>query len=272
MKFPGLERLGLPYRRNVEYDLIDVERRDEFPLGDEVDLLLADFVDRPKEYRMVMKETRSVISGGLVLQFLVKVRWLESDMDVFTCGERSARQMVKYLADKEGYSEESADWTPRSECESFEVTTLTCTKYGRQRVIQIMYHRGHSSDVSCVIAEAILKGFYSTALLNFITWNKVYCLFPVTTIKHREMCMLSCSNLVASNVQNGVSKYERRGWKLAPFRCNEGEVREIRRIGDKFTKVLDIAGMEGQGEMDDPLERCWFVISKRKEIELLLKE
>lgn len=58
--------------------------------------------------------------------------------------------------------------------------------------------------------KAILRGVYSTALMNVITWNKAYCLFPKTTFLGEETYPL-----IGQQKERYVplhAKLESRGW------------------------------------------------------------
>jgi hypothetical protein len=56
----------------------------------------------------------------------------------------------------------------------------------------------------------MLRGTYTTAVLNIITWNKAYSIFPDATFLGRETFMLYPLN---DNYRLRLSKYAERGWQ-----------------------------------------------------------
>jgi hypothetical protein len=70
--------------------------------------------------------------------------------------------------------------------------------------------------------RSILAGFHSTVVLNVISWNKAYSIFPDATFLHRETFALQPLD---DGSQNAIAKYAGRGWKNS----SENQRRESRR-------------------------------------------
>jgi len=103
----------------------------------------------------------------------------------------------------------------------------------------------------------MLQGFYMTAVMNFISWDKAYAIFPVPTFVHRKMYMLRKSGY---NTEQGLLKYDRRGWKLEELSSSKDgapshAMQPQRHVGDESTWVIpfDISNVKVEGM--EPCER-----------------
>jgi len=65
--------------------------------------------------------------------------------------------------------------------------------------------------------------FYTTCILNFITWNKAYSLFPDSTFLLRQTYLLKSYDPYYKKL---LEKYERRGWTA-------GTIKDTHRITEK---------------------------------------
>ncbi|TBU53566.1 hypothetical protein BD310DRAFT_937845 [Dichomitus squalens] len=61
--------------------------------------------------------------------------------------------------------------------------------------------------------ECIL-GFHSTCVMNVISYEKAYCLFPRATLEERRTLISSSCRGRSRHRAEGLAKYERRGYKL----------------------------------------------------------
>lgn len=234
-------------------------------------------MDDPQCFREEMRKHHAVVSGGLALQFFDREVWQESDMDVFVRRGVGSRALGQYLVQKEGYcmeketseevfrrylrsvgkvSEESvsASKVCRADSGNLQVETYVKMDVGERRVVQIIApERKHP-------VEAILTGFYGSAVMNIITWNRAYSLFPRTTFFRREMCVF---RLVDSREEGQLAKYERRGWK----ECNlhpEGEIMDARRVGDSRTWVIRFGENEEEDNANAEVESWRFAVGERR--------
>lgn len=108
--------------------------------------------------------------------------------------------------------------------------------------------------------EAIVSGFYGSAVMNIITWNRAYSLFPRTTFLRREMCVF---RHVDSREEGQLAKYEGRGWK----ECNlhpEGEILDARRVGDSRTWVIKLGESEEEDNANTDVESWRFAVGERR--------
>ena len=89
--------------------------------------------------------------------------------------------------------------------------------------------------------SAILRGFYQTAVINVITYNKAYALFPRNTyIKHKTYLLKEGNDYFGALLK----KYRKRGWAARDILWPEEESsnKELssayRRIGDRYTWTI----------------------------------
>lgn len=110
--------------------------------------------------------------------------------------------------------------------------------------------------------HAILNTFFTTLVVNIITWNKAYSIFPLTTfIQKRGYLLRSPDADFASLMVN----YTQRGWTIQQSmrpedpRANQ-PIRENRRIGDQFTWQipLDVRKVKSSKTPDAVLEYSTF--------------
>jgi len=108
----------------------------------------------------------------------------------------------------------------------------------------------------------IIEGFYGSALMNVITWNKAYSLFPRMTFLRRGMCVLRrLRTLRTSGVRevDQLEKYERRGWTVMEL-CDDNEVLNARHVGDRWSWTIEFG--ENAVEQDDKVESVRFAIGE----------
>ncbi|KAF7949131.1 hypothetical protein EAE96_008300 [Botrytis aclada] len=88
-----------------------------------------------------------------------------------------------------------------------------------------------------------IKNALNTAQLNFITWNKAYCLFPNALAEHKLVPLEA--NDTDRAKPNSSSDYVKRGWKLETTWTSEMAQMDridtgFRRIGDYRTWKIDL--------------------------------
>ncbi|TGO47382.1 hypothetical protein BCON_0280g00090 [Botryotinia convoluta] len=88
-----------------------------------------------------------------------------------------------------------------------------------------------------------LKHSLTTAQINFITWNKAYCLFPNALAEHKLVSFET--NDIDRAKPNSSSDYVKRGWTLdTTWAAEMGRIPQIeagfRRIGDSKTWKIDL--------------------------------
>lgn len=89
--------------------------------------------------------------------------------------------------------------------------------------------------------RAILTGFYSTTVVNCISWNKAYALFPLSTFVHHQGYMLTS---YTDQHPRLLAKYSLRGFETKGVKWPEDErsnhpIRNLRRISDRFSWIIE---------------------------------
>jgi len=110
--------------------------------------------------------------------------------------------------------------------------------------------------------QSILDGFYGTVIMNVITWNYAYCLFPHTTFVERGMRILEWTDGPPERM--AIAKYEHRGWPVLNW-CPEAEgvepdeYEKERRVGDSMSWVIPLDSSTS-AEGDEEIEDVWFLV------------
>lgn len=98
----------------------------------------------------------------------------------------------------------------------------------------------------------IVGHFYGTAVMNIITADWAYCLFPLRTVIWYEMQQVKGRPFTCSE-KRAVAKYERRGWKCVSYerRVEDGEFRGRRFVGDRYTWSIPLFPRERLSKDDE---------------------
>lgn len=117
--------------------------------------------------------------------------------------------------------------------------------------------------------QAILRGFYTTAVINIITWNKAYAIFPDCTFLERKTYMLKPLD---DFFGTQLVKYSGRGWTTLETQWEEDKKPwhslqpHTRRVGDSKTwKItLDTTAIRNPQTPDSVIEYSRFGIFKSR--------
>ncbi|EIW61531.1 uncharacterized protein TRAVEDRAFT_27113 [Trametes versicolor FP-101664 SS1] len=190
--------------------------------------------------------TGTLVSGSSALQFFDRTLYPESDLDLYVHA-RHRREVGRWLVE-EGYAFAPTEHQdPRFEVEVVHGMTtredgiysmpgvaaiLTFTKpaprLGAQRVVaeeseeelevQLEEREPRPLKVQIIVAkntpmEAILA-FHSTCVMNVISYEKAYCLFPRATLEKRLSLLSSSCRGRSKRRSAGLEKYARRGFRM----------------------------------------------------------
>ncbi|KAL8763422.1 MAG: hypothetical protein Q9194_007353 [Teloschistes cf. exilis] len=203
-----------------------------------IDHRLLRFVKDPKALRSFMGKHDVLISGSFAIQFFERVTWKESDLDLYAQAGSSTEALHKYLCEKEGYRVNrktgGVDYWPIDDW----LETRTYTK-----------KRADSTDSQIQIVStayvpifAILNGFYSTLVVNVISWNKAYAIYPQSSfINHKAYLLQHMDDYNGRS----VAKYDARGWRSQDVlwleeETSHGCIVKPRRLNDKFTWAIPL--------------------------------
>ncbi|KAL9627261.1 MAG: hypothetical protein Q9204_006697 [Flavoplaca sp. TL-2023a] len=215
------------------------------PMYWNMDKRLQRFVNDPTGLRSKMGELDVLISGSFAIQFFERVTWPSSGLDLYVEeGERSDA-LYAYLVDSEGY------------------TLQTTRGFGDNDYALPHFYQNRSTEVyviatSDIPIHAILNTFFTTLVVNIITWNKAYSIFPLTTFIQKRGYLL---RLPDADFASLMVNYTQRGWTIQQSMRPEDPranhpIRENRRIGDQFTWQipLDVRKVKSSKTPDAVLE------------------
>jgi hypothetical protein len=114
----------------------------------------------------------------------------------------------------------------------------------------------------------ILAGFYTTAVLNVISWNKAYAIFARDTFLDHKTYMLKPLDRYFETL---IRKYNQRGWLWEEIMRPEDHdpstsIQPIRRLGDRFSWTIPLStqDVERPQQPDLVLEYSSFTLRPRR--------
>ncbi|KIJ15742.1 hypothetical protein PAXINDRAFT_114105 [Paxillus involutus ATCC 200175] len=194
---------------------------------------LSRFFSDPFAFRSLQAKTSTLISGSNALQFLDRTFYPESDLDLYT-HPGHAFEVARFLDESEGYhfvprDDQEQDWREEIK-ESWDGTQkrlqtvnqmggpVTYPLSGINAVYTFQMARsGDQEALTVQIIDAlgsplqVILSFHSTCVMNFITSDSAYSLYPRATFEDR--CSLGMPNS-RSLIEKVVQKYVRRGWRI----------------------------------------------------------
>lgn len=196
-----------------------------------VENVLGRFFTDPQisHFRSLQSQTGMLISGSTALQFFERTFYPESDLDLYV-EHRYCRVIALWLV-AIGYSyearaghpdelEEALGPTPVGNGPSMRFLSSAIVDYSDSGVIKV--YNFHKSDTGCKIQlitsrhsplELILK-FHSTTVMNLITHDKAYSLYPLGTFKEHRSLALYREDTNEEAARIARDKYVARGWTL----------------------------------------------------------
>ncbi|RYP32147.1 hypothetical protein DL767_005383 [Monosporascus sp. MG133] len=189
----------------------------------------------------MLGRSNALISGSFALQFFERVVWPDSDLDIMIQEGVGLEEMKGFLIDKERYRLDSETGTT---CQTYLAEpTGAGSNQVSERKVQLVVTSGPP-------LQAILRGYYTTAVINFISWNKAYSIFPrATFLLHETVPLKPVSDFYGSS----HVKWSKRGWRLrteAVYTSGADNEQPLgylgrngdRRIGDRDTWMIRLNG------------------------------
>ncbi|KAJ9604902.1 hypothetical protein H2200_010291 [Cladophialophora chaetospira] len=199
---------------------------------------LSYFVRDPAGLRSQLGKNGALISGSFALQLLAQKRWPDSDLDIFVEAGATTEELHVYLQQIEHYRLK---------------TTQTDGGYPMMLIKEVRtYHRSSSLDpsrakIQLIVTQhapmlGIMTGFYMTAVVNIISWNKAYAVFAKDTFIDNRTYMLQPLDAYFEGL---LHKYNHRGRQLEEIMRREDHgqstsIQPVRRLGDRFTWVVPL--------------------------------
>ncbi|KAH1805913.1 hypothetical protein KXX35_010022, partial [Aspergillus fumigatus] len=208
--------------------------------------------------RSLMKSTGAVASGSAVLHALESrarvgsaVRWVPGDVD-FYVSRRAVRRgaLVQWHAYLVGEGYELCEPVGAAGYSGMEVVKYEDAESGR------------SVDIVVVNEPLvyILMRFWSTHIMNFATWDGMYCLFPQSVLVRKQMCVVRCRDV---RELKAYDKYVGRGFFWGGVDLPDlGEFQSERFVGDDLTYRVVFSGVEVEGRVPMALRSVRFVVRK----------
>ncbi|THH04355.1 hypothetical protein EW145_g5587 [Phellinidium pouzarii] len=146
----------------------------------------------PFEFRVLQARTEMVVSGSSALQFMDRMVYPQSDLDLYVAKDHAA-QVCGWLPteDGRGYRFVPSD-------RQIERGILTAQ----------LALRSHNTPMEYILS------FHSTVVMNVITYRAAYSFYPKGTFE--EGLMLPCDTREV-NHDSGIEKYKARGWTVTHF-------------------------------------------------------
>ncbi|KAK2841552.1 hypothetical protein FQN49_006146 [Arthroderma sp. PD_2] len=216
--------------------------RIEHFLERKIDRRLDLFVKNPRGFRYLLKEHDAFMAGPFALDFFLHGTQTASQMDVYIRSGPGRVAFSDYLCSLEEY-------------------TRVATRSQRADHIQMIefFSRADSDIIVRLIVtngmpiKALLHGSYTTACVNFITWNKAYSVFPLLTFVRNEAYLLKEMDdnfgcLLVKYAPLGWTSRNMRWWNV--HRGSEAMLRN-RAIGGNCSLVVSL-GEKGLGTPRTP--------------------
>ncbi|EWC46082.1 hypothetical protein DRE_04656 [Drechslerella stenobrocha 248] len=242
---------------------------------------LTRFVDKPIAFRSLMARHDAVVSGSHALQFLERIQWAASDLDVYIHTIEGLLAFARHLVEDEGYSFSPYSWQSADATAAIVAGNVEASRHVNN-MLESLGERDNDPEealdeavtyslreISAVFnfvhikiparriqliaprtttLTAIMGDYYATHIFNFFTWDRAYSLFPYHTFQRRRAFY---TNALTRKSVAAVNKYIDRGYSFQEYgefhECVRNcPLRPHRCIGDKYTWVvpLDTEGVD----------------------------
>ncbi|KAI1333020.1 hypothetical protein F5Y16DRAFT_414797 [Xylariaceae sp. FL0255] len=218
-----------------------------------INVRLERFFQDPVAFRTQIGQSNALISGGFALQFFRGVTWKESGLDIMVEKGNDTEDMEAYLLK-----------------EIMESRTYHSISPGEGQKVQLI-------STKSIPVQAILVDSSSTCVVNFISWNKAFSMFPRPTFFHHQTLPLRGPQIISHHLAKHYAKYSKRGWpmwthpvitqscwKMFKYRHDNLNDHFVdRRVGDRDSWImkLDTRGVTSSPTPDLVLEYSCFEIT-----------
>ncbi|KAH9896703.1 hypothetical protein C8Q73DRAFT_664433 [Cubamyces lactineus] len=188
------------------------------------------FFCNPTVFRSLQARTATVISGSFALQFFDRTYYPESELDVYVHPDRSVLDVGLYL-ESEGYALLPCSW--QLENWHDEVERLCQTMHDPMDALYVMQGTravytfvrpptpaapaAPIRKIQIIVSRSspfrALLDFHSTSILNIVTYNAAYSLYPQATLEEYRSLVLNGGD---QGKAAALEKYSRHGWQAIP--------------------------------------------------------
>ncbi|KAJ6501033.1 hypothetical protein C8R47DRAFT_1039998 [Mycena vitilis] len=207
-------------------------------------LLAVFFGDKVQQFRLMQWMTGTVVSGSVVLQYFNRFRWRGCDLDIYI-HPGCAAGPIRFLLES-GYTFAPRDPQYRDPfLQAARPYPAESLSYLGRGIADVLDFQNGDKKVQAIVTkhtpmETIL-GFHTTCVMNVLTYNHAFALYPRSTFIHKEALVIKTDG---AKQESGRQKYVDRGWKMSgvPSLDNKSEVavRLLRWPGDPFTWTLSL--------------------------------
>ncbi|KAI0715608.1 hypothetical protein C8T65DRAFT_572952, partial [Cerioporus squamosus] len=206
--------------------------QDYIPRAFNVRRVLQRFFPNVLAFRTLQARTGTLISGSVALQFFNRELYPGSDLDLYV-HMRHRREVGRWLMGH-GYRFEPAPHQASDfdAAASEALSGLAVAPYGMPGIAAVMNFTrctNIASDISrdgslgklkvqLIVARKtpmeVILGFHSTCVMNVISFENAYCLFPRATLEERLSLLSSSSAGRSTRRRESVAKYVARGFTV----------------------------------------------------------
>ncbi|KDQ52179.1 hypothetical protein JAAARDRAFT_139328 [Jaapia argillacea MUCL 33604] len=183
-----------------------------------INRVLQKFFTDPLTFRSLQARTSTLISGSTALQFFDRTTYPDSDLDLYVYKEWT-EEICRWLI-RVGYV-----YTPKFDQDedvlvaaNVKISTVRLYKMrGVYNILDFFKPRMGKPDLKIQVITAertpmqIILHFHSTCVLNVITFEKAYSLYPRATFEERYALM--CASAGPAQ-EKALEKYADRGWTM----------------------------------------------------------
>ncbi|KAJ3729841.1 hypothetical protein C8R42DRAFT_637977 [Lentinula raphanica] len=230
------------------------------------------------KFQSIQAKTGTIISGSVALQFFTRTVYKDSDMDTYsmlkncldigqwyeTIGYQyiPAKKQRTIFQDDYRRVIQSREGGSRLNVDGNEGDDIRgAARYQSPNICEVWNFENKDRAriqlvATRIIPEAIVLGFHSTCVMNFITHKAAYSLFPYTTFTKTATVLVNARGRLLNKYDQAIKKYRHRGFTVntqVPLKYGiEGELgcAVPRWIGDKSTWIHPIEYF-GCGEVSD---------------------
>lgn len=210
---------------------------------------LAYFFNNPSWFRSIQASTGAVISGSNAIQFFDRSFYDTSDLDIFV-GQSFAMEIARWLIESEGYfyrpfGSDNADiaksltFTPigRNDINGRSLHSHEYRGTGMSRIFEFLREGNKKIQLITTIVSPLhcILSFHSTCVMNFITFEGAYSLYPIATFQNRETITVGP---VGEREGRALAKYAIRGWTVYAGNWDDNTLRRVL-FFDKRRHILD---------------------------------
>ena len=208
---------------------------------------LSRYFQNPLAFRSLQAKHNAIISGSFTTQFFTRQMWPKARFHFYVSQGPAVAEFEEYLVKVEGYKPLQG------------ASNDTGTTFGKH-TSKDLYVR--LTKVASTAHEYLLKQSSHTAVLNFISWNKAFSIFPHASFVEYKTYQLHDLN---DRTGDKLAFASRNGWETADTTSASGRVRDreltgTRRIGDRKSCVilLDTLGVQPPNKPGLQLDLCEF--------------